>query len=131
MWSKHGKTVSRVFWMLLNALSALFDERTWFEDNDQEIQTLLDQMHRQHTAWINDKNSVSKKSTYQRTKQLAQARLRSMKDSWWRQKADELQMAADRKDSKNFFDGLKAVFGPRSTGSTPIYSSIAVTGQSD
>ena len=95
----------------------------WFDDNDQEIQTLLDQMHRQHTAWINDKNSMSKKSTYQRTKQLAQGRLRSMKDSWWRQKADELQMAADRKDSKSFFDGLKAVFGPRSTGSTPIFSS--------
>ena len=53
-------------------------------------------------------------------KQLVQARLRSMKDSWWRQKADELQLAADR---KVFFRGLKAVFGPKSTGSTPIYSS--------
>ena len=80
-----------------------------FDDSDQEIQTLLDQMHQQHTEWINDKNSMSKKSTYQRTKQLAQAMLRSMKDSWWRQKADKCQMAADRKDSKPFFDGLKAV----------------------
>jgi len=83
---------------------------------------MLDQMHQQHIVWINDKNSMSKKSTYQRTKQLVQARLRSMKDSWWRQKADKLQLAADRKDSKSFFDGLKAVFGPKSTGSTPIYS---------
>jgi len=40
----------------------------WFDDNDQEIQTPLDQMHQQHTAWINDKNSMSKKSTYQHTK---------------------------------------------------------------
>jgi len=93
----------------------------WFDDNDPEIQTKLDQMHRQHIAWINDKNSMSNKSTYHRTKQLVQARLRSMKDSWWRQKADELQMAAYRKDFKSFFDGLKAVFGPTSSGSTPIY----------
>ena len=56
------------------------------------------------------------KYIYQHIKQLAQARLRSMKDSWWRQKADELQAAADRK-------GLKAVFGPRSSCSTPIYCS--------
>ena len=95
----------------------------WFDDNDPEIQTMLDLMHRQHTAWINDKNPISKKSTYQRTKRHVQVRLRSMKDSWWRQKADELHMAADRKDSKSFFDGLKAVFGPKSSGSTPIYSS--------
>jgi len=45
-----------------------------------------------------------------------------MKDSCWRQKADELQLAADRKDSKFFFDGLKAVLGPKSSGTTPIYS---------
>jgi len=25
-------------------------QQDWFDDNDQEIQTLLDQMHRQHTA---------------------------------------------------------------------------------
>jgi len=80
-------------------------------------------MHSLHTAGINDKNSTSKKSTYQHAKQLAQARLRSMKDSWWRQKAEGLQAAADRKDSKAFFDGLKATFGPRSSGSSPMYSS--------
>ena len=50
----------------------------WFDENDPEIQTLLDRMHSLHTAGINDKNSTSKKSTYQHAKQLAQARLLSL-----------------------------------------------------
>jgi len=45
----------------------------WFDDNDVEIQTMLAQTHRDHTAWINDKNSSSKESAYTRTKQLVQA----------------------------------------------------------
>jgi exonuclease III len=94
----------------------------WFDENDSEIQGLLDQVHAQHTAWINDKKSSSKHSAYKCTKQKVQARLRDMKDSWWKQKAEALQQAADRKDSKSFFDGLKAVYGPRSSGSTPIYN---------
>jgi len=31
-------------------------------------------------------------------------------------------LRALRKDSKSFFNCLKAVFGPKSSGSTPIYS---------
>ena len=98
----------------------------WFDDNDPEIQTMLDQMHRQHIAWINDKNSMSKKSTYQRTKQLVQARLHSMKDSWWRQKADELQLAADRKDSKSFFEVWKLCLAQNPPAR---HQSTAVTGR--
>ena len=39
-----------------------------------------------------------------------------MKDDWWFNKARELQDAADRHDLKVFYDGLKAVYGPRDTG---------------
>ena len=43
-----------------------------------------------------------------------------MQDSWLRKKADEIQSFADRKDMKKFFDALKAVYGPQSSGTTPL-----------
>ena len=45
-----------------------------------------------------------------------------MKDSWLRKKADEIQSFADRKDMKKFFDALKTVYGPQSSGTTPLLS---------
>ena len=49
-------------------------------------------------------------------------RLRDMQDSWLRKKADEIQSFADRKDMKKFFDALKTVYGPQSSGTTPLLS---------
>ena len=45
-----------------------------------------------------------------------------MQDSWLRKKADEIQSFADRKDVKTFFDTLKTVYVPRSSGTTPPLS---------
>ena len=39
-----------------------------------------------------------------------------------RTKTDEIQSFADRKDMKKFFDALKTVYGPQSSGTTPILS---------
>ena len=45
-----------------------------------------------------------------------------MQDSWLRKKADEIQSFADRKDMKKFSDALKTVYGPQSSGTTPLLS---------
>ena len=37
-------------------------------------------------------------------------------------KADEIQSFADRKGMKKFFDALKTVYGPQSSGATPLLS---------
>ena len=50
-----------------------------------------------------------------------------MQDSWLRQKADEIQSFADRKDMKKFFDALKTVYGPQSSGTTPLLSADGTT----
>ena len=39
-----------------------------------------------------------------------------------KKKADEIQSFADRKDMKKFFDALKTVYGPQSSGTTPLLS---------
>ena len=43
-----------------------------------------------------------------------------MQDTWLSAKADEIQCYADRHDTKWFYDALKAVYGPQSSGSSPV-----------
>jgi len=45
-----------------------------------------------------------------------------MKETWWSATAKVLQLVTDRHDMKAFYDGLKAVYGPRDTGSIPVCS---------
>ena len=45
-----------------------------------------------------------------------------MQDSWLSKKADEIQSFADRKDMKKSCDALKTVYGPQSSGTTPLLS---------
>ena len=45
-----------------------------------------------------------------------------MQDTWLRNKADVIQSYADRHDLKNFYDALKEVYGPTSSGSSPLLS---------
>jgi len=88
----------------------------WFDDQVAEARQLLDTVHATHLAWISDKNNSSKKSAY------TQRRLRQMNNEWWAKKAQELQQAADRGDMKAFYHGLRAVYGPRDSGSVPVRS---------
>ena len=50
-----------------------------------------------------------------------------MQDSWLRKQADEIQSLADRKDMKKFFDALKTVYGPQSSGTTPLLSADGIS----
>ena len=43
-----------------------------------------------------------------------------MQDSWLAAKADEIQKYADINDSNRFYDALKAVYGPQSSGTSPL-----------
>jgi len=44
-----------------------------------------------------------------------QSKLRKMKASWWKQKAENFQLVADHMDSKMPFEELKSVYGPKLT----------------
>ena len=50
-----------------------------------------------------------------------------MQDSLLSKKADEIQSFADRKDMKKFFYALKTIYGPQSTGTTPLLSANETT----
>ena len=36
----------------------------WFDENNQEVQSLIQKLHSSHKAWIEDKNSSDKKKAY-------------------------------------------------------------------
>ena len=78
--------------------------------------------HQNHKAYRSDTSSVSNKVAYLNICKTVQTRLRDMQDSWLSSKADEIQSFADRKDMKKFFDTLKTVYGPQSSGTTPLLS---------
>lgn len=103
----------------------------WFDENNSEVQLLIDKMHDSHKCWLNDKSSSSKKLAYKRCKGVVQKSLRQMKEFWWSAKAAELQEAANRKDSKAFYEGLKKVYGPKENGTSPVLSSDGETLHTD
>ena len=43
-----------------------------------------------------------------------------MQNNWLSNKADEIQVYADRNDAKRFYSALKSMYGPQSSGSSPM-----------
>ena len=97
----------------------------WFYENDKEITELLERMYGTHNSYIANKTLAAKKSSYLNAKHIVQIRLRQMKDSWWDTKAQ------DKHNTKLFYEGLRAVYGPKSSGSAPIRSSDGKTLHTD
>ena len=92
--------------------------RDWFDENDDEFKSLLKDKHRLHKAHQDGTISVSKKAAY---------RLKDMQDSMLSMKTEDTQSFADRKDMEKFHDILKTVYGPKSSGGTPLLSADGST----
>ena len=89
--------------------------RDWFDENDQIIKPLLQELHDLRIRVIEDKHNVTLAESYRTKKQEVQERLRLMENAWWQARAHEIQLAADKRDYKTLYQGLKAVYGPRHT----------------
>ena len=100
--------------------------RDWFDENDPLIKPLLTQLHDLHIQWIKDKRNTVLADAYHTCKQQAQKSLRNMQNTWWRDRASDLQVAADKHDYKTFYQGLKAVYGPTSKASSTMKSKDGV-----
>ena len=106
---------------------SLRNHKDWFDDNCEEIKQLLEEKHRIHKAVLGNNKSSSLKTALNNIRRTVQQKLRQMQDSWLSQKADEIQGFADRHDMKNFYAGLKEVYGPTSKGSSPLLSADGST----
>ena len=91
----------------------------WFDENDPAIQALLDQKHKLHKEYLDNK-SDSRRDAYNSARQSLESNLNTMRNSWLSDKADEIQLAADQNNSKKFYDAIKSIYGPQSSGSSPL-----------
>jgi len=103
------------------------NHQDWFDDNDVEIQTLLEEKRQLHRAHQSDPSAESKKDAYLNKRGEVQRKLRVMQDTWLSNKADEIQGYAEKRDMKRFYDSLKSVYGPPTSGSSPMLSADGST----
>jgi len=96
--------------------------KDWFDENCSEINKLLEEKQRAHKAHLDDPSSAAKKQAFTFLRKTIQQRLRQIQDSWLSKKADEIQRYADKKDMKNFYSGLKEIYGPSASGTSPLLS---------
>ena len=105
--------------------------KDWFDENCTEIMQLLEDKRLAYKNHLDDPSSTAKKDTLRNARSIVQQKLREMQDSWLKAKADEIQRCADFHDMKNFYSGLKEVYGPTSSGSSPpllsAYGSTFIT----
>ena len=94
--------------------------RDWFDEQDNQIKPLLETVHQKHEDWIDDRSNPQKEDLYHQFKHSAQRSIRKMKDNWWTERAKEMQEAADKHDTKSFFQGLKKVYGPKKRSTAAI-----------
>lgn len=76
---------------------------------------------------MNDPTSASKRAAFNNIRGEVQEKRRKMQDDWPSSRAEEIQAFADRKDSKRFYDALKALSGPQPSGSFPLLSEDGTT----
>ena len=92
---------------------AEFKSRDWFDENDQIIKPLLNDLRILKTRAEEDPTNTVLNASYHNRKQEVQNRLRAMENSWWKDRAHETQTAADKRDYKSLYQNLKAIYGPK------------------
>lgn len=94
----------------------------WFDENDEEIHSLLDRKRKAFISLQNHPRTRRKEATYRQLKSEVQRRTRELKDQWWQTKAQEIQSYADKHDMRMFFQETRSIYGPRKGGQAPILS---------
>ena len=94
----------------------------WFDENREDIIELLEEKRSAHKAHLDDLKSTAKGDKLKNIRSKIQLKLRELQDTWLSRKADEIQAAADRNDMKSFYSGLKEVYGPTRSGTSPLLS---------
>jgi hypothetical protein len=79
-------------------------------------------MHCTHNIWLSDKSIRSHAQAYHFARKAARIKLNEMKNSWWQQKAEQLQLAAGKHDLYSFYASLKDIFGPNMKTIAPLRS---------
>lgn len=91
----------------------------WFEDNQEGIEDVLREKWKKHQEFLT-KGTTRSLSNFKSAKAMAQRRSRELKNKWWVEKAEDLQRMAACNDTKGFYNGLKEIYGPRTSAIAPM-----------
>ena len=110
---------------LLNAADQTIGRKTtkhadWFDENNALIVQLVKLKNTAFDHVVSDPNNSWNKSVFLRSRALLTQRLRVIKNEWWSRQAEKMQGFADRRQSKEFYESIKAVFGPRVQSTTTM-----------
>ena len=105
--------------------------KDWFNENCTKIKQLLEEKCHAFIVHIDDPKSTVKKDALWKVCNNVQQKLCQLQDSWLSNKADEIQGFADTNNMKNFYDGLKEVYGPTPSGTSPLLSADGSTSITD
>ncbi|KAJ1216710.1 hypothetical protein NDU88_004311 [Pleurodeles waltl] len=93
-----------------------------FNGNDKENQKLLDEKPEDPRSLQQHIITAFKKAAYSSIKSKVQAKFREMQESWLKREADEILGYADSYKSNSFYDPLRSIYGPQSSGPTSLFS---------
>jgi len=98
----------------------------WFDGDDVKLTTLLEERNK---AKANELQRKTRANTMRlaRSRSKLQKYTREKKTQWWEEKAEELQLAADKNNMKAFYNGLKEVYGPTKRGTAQLLDHDGVT----
>lgn len=101
--------------------------RDWFDENDGEIQSLLQEKRASHARLLASKDDNAAKSAYRTACSTLQAKLREIQNKWWLELAEKTQTYADLGNTKAFYEALRAAYGPTHQVQAPLRSSDGTT----
>ena len=90
----------------------LFDNNT--------IRNSLNAMHKAHQATLKKPSSNTARQKWQTARHEVQRTLRTMQNTWWTEKAQEIQSFANKNDMHNFYNAVKSIYGPTNHCITPL-----------
>lgn len=74
----------------------------WFSDNDDAINKLIQQKGKAHQTYMAKLDCSRAKENFTHSKAMLQRELRLMENTWWDNKAEEIQSLADQGDARGF-----------------------------
>ena len=100
------------------------NHQDWFAENEQLVTSLLKEKKSLLDKMLSCAASAHEKPQLERAfkefKARVQWELRAAKDSWWRERARQIQDSADKRDSKSLYHQLRSVYGPPCSVFAPL-----------
>ena len=91
----------------------------WFDENNDEIVHIVAQKNQAHNNYLSRPTPNNKKK-WKDLQRLVQQVTRDLQNSWWVQRARDIQASADEGRIQAFYEGIKSVTGPIKNNISPI-----------